>query len=145
MKRQWNYAIIQIMDIKNVIHQYFSCQKDILCVYLFGSFAKNKDNQFSDIDVAILFNENTAKEQYSTRILSFIDELSKLTNKEIDAVALNSSNTFLKYQIIKEGLRLFESTRPGRDFEAKAIIEYFDYIPIRKRLEKGLINKIKGA
>jgi len=73
-----------------------------------------------------------------------MDELSRILDKNIDIVVLNSANSFLKFQIIKSGLRLCEDKeRKSRGFEARAIMEYFDFLPIRNRLEEALVNNIK--
>lgn len=134
------------MNIKETVRDYFAKQKDALCVYLFGSVAAGKENRFSDVDIAVLFDERTPHEEYSRRVLSMMDELSGLLDKDVDIVVLNAAASFLKFQIIKSGVRIYERPdRRGRDFESAAVIEYFDFFPIRNKLEAALINGIKGA
>ncbi len=75
-----------------------------------------------------------------------MDELSSILDKDIDVVILNKATSFLKFQTIKNGIRVYEQpTRANRDFEARSIMEYFDFRPIRRKLEAALINNIKGA
>ena len=134
------------MDIKETIRDYFAKQKDALCVYLFGSVATGKENRFSDVDIAVLFDDRASRDEYSRRVLFMMDELSILLDKNVDIVVLNEASSFLKFQIIKSGVRIYEHPdRHSRDFESAAVIEYFDYLPTRNRLEAAMISGIKGA
>ena len=133
------------MNIREAIRDYFAKQKDVLCVYLFGSVASGKENRFSDVDIAVLFDKRAPREEYSRRVLLMMDELSGLLDKNVDMVALNDAASFLKFQVIKSGERIYESLdRHSRDFESAAIIEYFDFFPIRTRLEAAMISGIKS-
>jgi len=134
------------MDIRETLKSYFAKQKNILCAYLFGSFASGKENKFSDIDIAVFFDDLTPRKEYSRFILSITDDLSALLDRNIDIAVLNNADSFLKFQVVKKGERIYERPdRRKRDFEARAIIEYFDFLPIRERLEAALISGIKGA
>ena len=132
------------MEIKKAIKNYMAKEKDILCVYLFGSAASGKENKFSDVDIAILFDDTVGRQSYSQRALSVMDALSAALDKNIDIVVLNVANSFLKFRVIKTGIRLYERPdRGSRSFEARSVIEYFDFFPIREMLEKALITNIK--
>lgn len=125
---------------------YFSTQKEVLCVYLFGSQAKGKQNNYSDVDIAVLFEPNLTQEERTEKRLSLMDNLSSILNKDVDVVALNDANSFLRFQVIKEGQRIYErSDRDEHNFEANTIVEYFDFLPIRQRLETTMMNNIKRA
>jgi len=132
---------------ENSIRQYFAALKDgVLCVYMFGSTAAGKDNKFSDVDIAVLFEPGFPKEQHTKQRLLIMDELSRIIDRDIDVVVLNEALSFLKYQIIKYGKRVYESPdRDNHSFEARAIVEYLDFLPIRRRLEKAMIDNIKKA
>lgn len=133
---------------KNIrlIEKYFSSHKDVVCAYIFGSFAKHTQNFYSDLDIAILLSSNIDEKEYIDRRIVIMDELSCILNLEIDVVILNTANTFLKYQVFKYGKRIYERMdRVGRAFEARAFLEYIDFLPIRNLLESGLIRKIKEA
>ena len=96
------------------------------------------------MDIAVLFKEDAPQEEHGRRSLLATDELSRVLDKEIDIVVLNNANCFLKFQIIKNGLRLYErKDRKGREFEARAMMEYFDFLPIRRRLEEALVSHIQ--
>lgn len=129
-----------------VINSILKKDDSILAVYLFGSQVKGSPNKYSDIDIAILFDNQTKGEEYTEKQIAIINSLSEAINREVDAVILNRAPLFLKYHILKEGIKIYE--RPDRiehAFEANAIIEYFDFLPIKDRIESALINKIKGG
>lgn len=132
--------------IAKPLQDYFSRQKQVLCVYLFGSQIKGKENIYSDIDIAVLFQANLTQKERTEKRLGFMDELSSILNKDVDVVILNEASSFLKFQVIKEGKRIYE--RPDRSehsFEAKTIVEYFDFLPVRRSLEAAMINNIKRS
>jgi len=132
------------MEIKELVREYFSGQKDVVCAYLFGSTVTGKTHEASDVDIAVLFQPSLPQEEQSSRSLLIMDELSQILSKDIDVVVLNSANSFLKFQVIKNGLRICEDEeRKSRGFEARTIMEYFNFLPIKNRLEEALINNIK--
>lgn len=118
----------------------------VLAAYLFGSQAKGAANKYSDVDIAVLFDVQLKPEEYTDKQIAIMNNISQALNREADVVILNSAPLFLKYYILKEGVKIYE--RQGRDersFEAKAITEYFDFLPIKNRIENALLNKIKEA
>lgn len=78
---------------------------NIKLIYVFGSYAKNKSNRKSDLDIAILLEDG-----YNPTIkLNIIGELVDIFNRnDVDLVILNSANPVLKHQIIKHGIVLYE-------------------------------------
>jgi len=133
---------IKIDSIKDILKQ----DNSIIVVYLFGSQIKDKSNKYSDIDIAILFDDKVKEEKYTDKQIAIINNLSSVLSREIDAIVLNRAPLFLKYHILKEGIKIYEKPdREQHDFEAKAIVEYFDFLPIKNRIENGLLTKIKEA
>lgn len=134
------------MKIESTIKEYFSINKDIDCVYLFGSFAKHKENDFSDIDLAVLFKKDISAELHTDKCLIIMNDLSRLLDNNIDVVVLNTASSFLKFHILKSGKLMYEDPkRENHIFEARSIVEYFDFQPFRKLITEGLINNLKRA
>lgn len=130
----------------DLIKNFFLKDNSILTVYLFGSQVKDKANKYSDIDIAILFDDTVKEREYSGRQIASITSLTEALGKEVDVIVLNRASLFLKYHILKYGIKVYE--RPHRNehnFEAYAIMQYFDFLPIKNRIENGLLSKIKGA
>lgn len=118
----------------------------ILAVYLFGSQAKGKARKYSDIDIAVLFDKNVREKDYTDKQVDIMTNLSGFLNKEIDVIVLNTASLFLRYHILKSGMKIYERPRrTDHSFEALAIVQYLDFLPIKNRIENGLLAKIKGA
>jgi predicted nucleotidyltransferase len=128
----------------NLINEIAKKDKAIITAYVFGSQIKDRANKYSDVDIAILFDDELMKEGYGERQLKLTTELTEVLNKEIDLIVLNRAPIFLKYHILKDGVKIYE--RPDRrehNFEARAIIEYFDFLPMKNKMEEGMLKSIK--
>ncbi len=96
----------------------------IKLIYIFGSFAKGTNRENSDLDIAILLEDN-----YSPLIkLQILDELVGIFHIEnIDLVILNNVNEVLKFQVIKYGKVLYMKDLTTKVlFEAHTMSEYMD-------------------
>ena len=132
----------ELEKISNV----FKKEGALLAVYLFGSYASGNPHRYSDVDMAVLFDKTTNPEDYTDKQIDLVVSLGRLLGREADVVVLNRAGSFLKYNVLKNGLRVYERPdRNERDFEARAIVEYFDFLPIKNRIEEGILSKIKKA
>jgi uncharacterized protein len=121
--------------------------KDVVVVYLFGSYAKDNISPLSDIDIAILLDPQTRSEDYFDKQLDLMDKISSvLHTDEVDVVILNQAPSLLAYQVIKYRKVLFcrdESKRVS--FEANAIDRYLDEKPMRSLIHQALAERIKDG
>lgn len=108
----------------------------IRLIYIFGSYAKGNNNEKSDIDIAVLLNNDYNPMDK----LELIGELTSVLRREdIDLVILNSSNPVLRHQVIKYGKLIYmESEDVKVDFEVKVLKEYMDMEPFRKVQMAGI-------
>lgn len=133
-------------DYKNILKDYFLNKPEVLCIYLFGSVAREKEHSYSDIDMAVLYDDSVPPSSYADRQITFSVEMSQLLDKNVDILILNRASPYLKFQIFREGIRIYENQkRKDRSFEAHSILEYFDFLPIKNLLEASLIKRIKEA
>ncbi len=132
----------ELEKISNV----FKKESAILAAYLFGSYISGNPNRYSDIDIAVLFDNAVNPKEYTDKQIDMVVDLSRLLGREADVIILNRAGSFLKYNVLKNGLRVYERPdRNGRSFEARAMVEYFDFLPIKNRIEEGILSKIKKA
>lgn len=96
--------------------------------YLFGSRAKHTENAMSDIDIALLF-KNTYDESNDAFIRGEIIESGfEFFKLPVDIVSLNLAPLSIKYEIIKEGILIFDHSPVQRvEFETKVLQEYLDF------------------
>ncbi len=75
-------------------------------VGVFGSYAKNQDDIYSDIDIAYKIDHNKFYKDDAFKKLFRIEEIKKeledSLHKKVDIVSLNSDNKRLKNSILKE-------------------------------------------
>ena len=106
-------------------------QPSIIAAYLFGSQAKGTAQQKSDIDVAILLDDQTGG---IFDLLSFIVEAETTTGRQVDIVVLNTASEVLKYQVRKHGTLLFDKKPEARKiFEIKSRKYFEDFLYLHKK------------
>lgn len=108
----------------------------IRLIYIFGSYAKGNNNEKSDVDIAVLLNNDYNPMDK----LELIGELTSVLRREdIDLVILNSANPVLRHQVIKYGKLIYMENEDVKvDFEVKVLKEYMDMEPFRKVQMAGI-------
>lgn len=100
---------------------------NIKFAYIFGSYATGKQNDNSDIDIAIMPDLKEVSKKSELFIRGNLIELGiSIFKKDIDIVFLNIDNVFLKYQVIKEGI-VIKDNHERISFESLGLREYFDF------------------
>ncbi len=126
---------------KNLMKNIFASFSSIKAVYLFGSFAENKTNRFSDIDIGILLEEGFSK---SIKI----DVLARLTEiglDSIDLVIMNEAPLLLRHEIVKHNYLLY--CKEGFDkntYFSITVLKYLDFRPYQiyqqERFKERILN-----
>ncbi|SCX92331.1 type VII toxin-antitoxin system MntA family adenylyltransferase antitoxin [Alkaliphilus peptidifermentans] len=117
-------------------------QYPIEFAYLFGSFATEKYNKESDIDIAIMFQEKYESKREVIIKGNIIDMGMKYFQRKLDVISLNSATPLLKYEVVRKGILLKESKRRA-EFESLALREYFDFRYYAEAYNKAMIEAIK--
>ncbi len=73
---------------------------------IFGSFAKGEQKKNSDIDIAIEFDKNTAKNLFD--LLHVEKELQKLFRRKVDLGVFSSLNPYVIEDVRKEMCIIYE-------------------------------------
>ncbi len=109
-------------------------------VYLFGSMATGKTGPLSDYDFAVYLDEKDSLKRFSIRVNLANDLSSIFKTDDIDLSVLNDiESPELKYNILKEGILIFEKEPYKVLVEPSVLIEYFDFheLLLRHQLTKG--------
>jgi len=99
-------------------------ERRVLLAYLFGSRARGVEAEGSDLDIALLFEEEPARlDEVQVEVARAL----KVAEDKVDLTSLNKADVHLRFRVIKEGRAIFEA-RPGvrARFEADVLIEYLD-------------------
>lgn len=97
-----NHGILDIEDIRRKCAQVFE-KHDIYFCYLFGSYARNKANPASDVDLLISANVSGLK------FYGLVEEIRDALHKKVDVLDINQlkDNLELTQEILKEGIRIY--------------------------------------
>ena len=90
-------------SLKNKIIDICKKEKNILTVYIFGSYGTNYQRKDSDLDLAILFDE-------SPEVMRQMELAGKFELKlgiEVDLINLNKADIILKHDVITKGEKIY--------------------------------------
>lgn len=126
------------------MQDYFAKQKDILAVYMYGSFAKEITYKRSDLDIAVLFTKKVNLYRRLGRIYSDLCDLRLPAEPEVREIDLNSPLVYLLNVI--NGRLIFSKDEIKRvNFEVQTLKQYYDnqrlrdikYYYMNKRFQEG--------
>jgi predicted nucleotidyltransferase len=133
-----------------VIRAYFERQveihQDVILAYLFGSVARGQAYSTSDVDIAVLFKPELEAPEMLERQLQLNIDLSEIIQQEVQVSVLNRASLFFAFQVIREGVLLYERSRQERvDFEVRTMKTYFDFQPRLEFHNQEFIKRIREA
>lgn len=128
-----------------LISSYFAKDKSVVAAYLFGSHATGKNNEHSDIDIAILLRDDLDRRKFQELALKFTCDLIKcLKANKVDIVILNSAGPITRHQIFEHGQMIFcRDPKRAMRFKDLSISEYLDFLPFRRASEMKMLANIR--
>lgn len=128
--------------LEEKIKSYFENKKEVIAVYLFGSYAVGKEQPFSDVDVGILFDEMDKDLSFKRRSEYLID-LGRLLRKDIHPVILNSASEELLRQIFSKGkCILINDEKKLAVHKMVMFVKIAEFAYYRSKMQSGLIRKV---
>ena len=129
-------------DIAKKICSFFNKYPEVVAVYLFGSYARGREQRDSDLDLAILLDQ-TALPRLNKLKRKFTADLARILRKDLHLVIMNSAGEELIKQIFKYG-RCIMNQRPELlsrfKMSSYAMIAEFAYY--KDQMKKGFINRL---
>ena len=111
-------------EIESKLKEFLNNDSTVSFAFIFGSYARRKQKNTSDVDIAIYFNNPPE----GIGLLNLIDKLSDLTGKEVDLIVFNSASAFLRHQVMKYGVPIVIKDRNSyRRFREKTISDCDEY------------------
>lgn len=126
-------------EIKNII-PIFKHYPKVKLVYLFGSRANGKIGPLSDYDFAVYLDEKDLLKRFNLRLELAAKVSSKLKTDNVDLCVINDiDGPELKFNIIKDGILIFEVEPFKVLIEPRILNEYFDFhsLLLRHNLTKA--------
>ena len=128
--------------IENQIKNYFENEKDIVAVYLFGSYATGKARSCSDIDLAILFDSRN-RAAINRRLDKDLIELSRILRKDIHMTAMDFAGEGLLRQIFKNGKSIIvNDTKKMSYFKMIVYSKIAGFHYHRRKMQSGIVRKV---
>ncbi len=128
--------------IENQIKDYFSNKRDIVAVYLFGSYARGHNQPGSDVDIAVLFG-NPDREVVNRRIEKIHVELSRILRKDLHLIALDFAGELLLKQILKKGRCLMvNDSKSLAYFTMKALTRIVDFQYYLQKMQSAMTRRV---
>jgi predicted nucleotidyltransferase len=130
------------MSIPENITTFFENKRDIIAVYLFGSFADGKERFSSDVDLAILFG-NSDRESVDQRLDEYLVALSRNLRKDLHLTAMDSASEELLKQVFKKGKCLVvNDSKKLAYFKMIAFTKIVNFEYYRRQMQTGIIRKV---
>jgi hypothetical protein len=138
--------MIEKSDIIKKLEDYFTAKDEVILAYLFGSVAKGEFNRLSDVDVAVLLDENLTKQEMFDLELKIIDDIVGILKiDDIDLTIMNLAPLTLNNNIIKQGYILKSDENKRVHFETYLMSRYLDEKYYRKRHMRESLKKMIEA
>ncbi len=137
------YQIIQIEDLRRIARDLFINHEEIQLAYLYGSYAKGIQTEYSDIDIGVIL-----KEGFKESPLYFADlslNIEKCFNYKInvDLRIINNATPRFLFHVIKNGKILFEKNSTfTHEFELKVLSMYQEIKPMLDMYDKISIMEV---
>lgn len=132
------------LEIKNKIIKYFSQKPEVAAVYLYGSYARGEAKSDSDIDLAVLVTDKRKYTGFGIPQVVFAQDLSKLTDKEVEVQDLTACSVEFAHRVLSEGSLLLSNNDKGRiNFQVETTRKYFDLKPLLDQYDSYLAKIIK--
>lgn len=91
---------------KEALQRFFS-SKPVKRAYVFGSYARNRADETSDIDILV---ELDHRHPIGMKFFSYKDELEELLNLKVDLLSTEGLSPHIKPYIDKDKLLIYERT-----------------------------------
>lgn len=117
---------------------------NVKLVYLFGSQAEGKSLPLSDIDIGVVFAEdslfNIAPGTSYNQLYDIFTDI--YPGKKVDIIFLHKASLELRFDVISHGKILYaDSKKDQLDFEEKTILFYADFKPILEEFNQAILSR----
>lgn len=119
---------LQLSDILEPTARVFEEENNLSFAYLFGSYARERNNKDSDVDIAVYLKGGLINKRVNSIQRRLFLSIGKIIGThKLDFHLLNHLPILLKYNIIKVGRLIFlRDKRELVRFKIKTFDEYFD-------------------
>ncbi len=127
-------------DLAERLRRLLSDASGVLVAYLYGSHARGQAGRLSDVDVALLLDNNDEE-----RRLELTAEIAHtVAPARADVVVLNDAPAALSYRVLRDGKVLASRDDRARvQHWVRTVDRYLDMAPARRLLAAGTRNRLR--
>lgn len=102
----------------------------VLFAYVFGSYAKARTRDKSDVDIAVFFDQKIQEKQRDALRRELAEEIAYALKKydRVDVISLNDAYPLLEKEVIHNGQLIYsEDEFAQTHYQAQAVSRWLDY------------------
>jgi uncharacterized protein len=127
------------MSMEDRLRQCVASLPEVKLAVLFGSTARGQAGPRSDVDLGVLLAPDTRDVRSKVQ-----DEMWRAAGRTVDVIFLDKAPPLLRFEIARDGVLLHqEEDHLWTDFKTKAMLDWWDWEPIAKRIEEALIQRLR--
>jgi len=132
----------QSSQMDSLLQETCLAHEGIIAAYVFGSQATGEAGPHSDVDVAVLLDEDRQQDFDS---LQFMVDLEKALNRSVDLVVLNRAGEPIKHQVRRDGRIVFDrDPKRRKHWEIMSTKFYQDYLHLHAIYMQGMKKALKS-
>lgn len=125
---------------KILLNRFIMGQKEIKCIFAFGSRVKGRFKKDSDLDLGIIFDVSVSFDKALKTCAKLESFLSRELGIEVDVTPLNFSDLLFAYIAIKDAIFMAGDEMFYYTFKSQILRKFFDFKRLlrvhQKRLEE---------
>ena len=127
--------------MERALADFFEGRKEVVVAYLYGSLASGDAGHNLDVGVFVRGDEDFLRLGTLLEMYPFRPGI----KVPVDLRTLNDAPIWVKYKVIKEGIRVYESSHDeAAELEASIILEYLDFKPILEAYDRAFWERVLG-
>jgi len=118
----------------------------VMLAYLYGSTATGRATPFSDVDIALVMNEDHFDPADRLILELEIEDqiVSACDMREVDVRIINDAPIMLQGEVVTDGILLFSQDEEFRvEFETSTRSKYFDFLPVANLHREAFFERIR--
>lgn len=136
----------QLDELVERLRAYFAQRgpASVMAAFLFGSHAAGRAGRESDVDVAVVLEPGSTREQaFDLRVRVASDLVGVLHCNDVDVLVLNEAPPLLAARVLREGIPVYRRDEEAlRAFTVDRLLRAADVRPFLERHEKALLRSL---
>jgi uncharacterized protein len=136
---------METAELAHKLAEFLARQPDVRLAYLFGSHARGRTHPLSDVDVAVVLDDQlSSSEQSHTRLRLTGELMAWLHRDDVDVVILNQASLLLRHRVLRDGRLLYAVNDSERvRFAAETYQQYLDCRHMYDMLDEAMLTRLR--